>query len=640
MARRFVDGDLVTATVAVEDDGRGTVVNATLCSRSRRLLAGLVETCGATSSVAVDPTLSSQSWRLPVSTGHLPAGTGVVFSITGHPGRPWHAGAVVAGPFTTTDVAWVRALASVRALDSLAAPCVPAPFTNPDVDVMAILRGDALAATTGTDSPPPRTTQSTQSTQSTGVSVPSRRDRRGMPIFTIDGASTRDIDDAIFAELVPGGVRVEVHIADVAAAIPAGSALDATAAARATSVYLLGHNIPMLPRHLSEDALSLVAASERNTLAVAFTVITEDTPGAIVDVDVFRASIRSAARLDYDTVEAHLIAGADLPAPAAVAVALAAAVIASNALSLARESRHTVRGLFVDPQLVVAVAGGLPVASEPPATPAASDLIERLMVAANESVARWLCERDLPALFRTHAGFAALDFAAMELFAGGPLAAPGVAPTAAAVCVVQERLAATDPATAASFAAVAAAAMGRARYRALPEHHFGLDSLPYCHFTSPIRRYADLVVHRVIAAALDGLPGPYSVADLDDLAAHIDVRTGAAARAESLERALLWGLALGATLASGGVVTEVATVSRLTPKGAVVRINRLGVTGFVSAGSLGRHWDVTDDGFSATTSNRSGARATLRLGASFDVELTSVAAVGGQLSFVPAHPVI
>lgn len=622
VAERFVDSDRVSAAVALEADGRASVVSATLIERPRRLLAGTVVAWGDGLGLRPDGALASKDWRLSGEASGLAVGSCVVVAIAAKNGR-WHTGRVVAGPFGPTSAAWVQALAVTRALGPVE-DLVPDAFRVEGVDPAEVLHSDCAATLRGNDP------EARRAAGRPGA-APARTDRTGEACFTIDGPSTKDLDDAIYARPVAGGVRVEVHIADVTAAVAAGTALDAQAAARATSVYLVGRNIPMLPRRLSEDQLSLLAGERRHCLAVGFTVATSGPEaGAVGEVEVFRSTIASAARLTYQQVEDDLDGTSALAVSPAVAASVAAAASAAVALGTARGGRDTLDGLFIDAELGIGVdEGGDPASHVPAATPVAQALVERLMVAANESVAGWTASRGLPSLYRAHDGVAAEEMGAMEAFAGGPLCAPGSAPTAGEVRVVLDRLGAADPVAAAGFASVTASAMGRAGYRVSPDHHFGLDSRPYCHFTSPIRRYADVVVHRVVSAALDGAPSPYSAEELTALAAHLDSRNGAAARAESLERAMLWSLVLGASLAAGSAGVEAATVSRLTPKGASVRIGRLGVTGFVESFTMGMGWAVSEDGFSASL--RQGEP--VHLGQLLRVELSSIDGPVGRLTY-------
>ncbi|HEY4219795.1 MAG TPA: RNB domain-containing ribonuclease, partial [Myxococcota bacterium] len=174
--------------------------------------------------------------------------------------------------------------------------------------------------------------------RATAPALAGRCDLRGMVTVTIDGPSTRDIDDALLA-LPPddeGALRVIVAIADVAAAVPAGGALDDDAKARATSVYLAGKTLPMLPRRLSEDLLSLVEGADRPALTAELRI---DVEGRVLAVDVHEAVIRSTARLSYDQVARFLDHGDNDAVPEATRETLRLLRAASARLSQARSER-------------------------------------------------------------------------------------------------------------------------------------------------------------------------------------------------------------------------------------------------------------------------------------------------------------
>jgi ribonuclease R len=616
LAGLLLDADRVTATVAVTDDGKATVTATALVDRPRRLLVGTVGRTGKHLVLQLPPELAGKAWQLPAGTT-MSIGAGLVVAIA-DTDTGWRTTKVVAGPLDPVTPAWARTLAAVRALEPATVE-LPEAFRHRTVDPATVQLHDVVAAVRGTDpthrhdrgQPPP---------------TPDRR-RRHRGVFTVDSPGTRDLDDAIVAWPVPGGVAVEVHIADVAAAVAAGSPVDASAAARGTSVYLAGGNLPMLPRELSEDRLSLRPGVDRHTVAVRFVVPTvgPDT-GVPAQVEVFLATIRSQARLSYHQVEAHLTGTAAVPA--AVRSSVDAAAAAADALSVARARRSTLESLFTPSELDVCLDGGQVVIRRLDDTPTAQRLVERLMVAANEAVPGWLFDRGYDAVLRTHPGIDSDAVSELEYFAGRPVGAVATAPTAAELLTVLAELDTTNPVAAAGFRTVLTAAMSRASYQVAPGPHFGLGSPLYCHFTSPIRRYADLVVHRIIHAALSGQPAPYTHDELTGLVGHLNARTGAAARAESLERTMFWSLALGAGLAVGPVLVEEAAVTRITKHGLSVRINRLGVTGLVVADRFGNRWRPAVDGRTAD-----GTRGVVHLGDRLRVTLATVDGTVGRLQF-------
>lgn len=583
IAERLLEGDVVSASVELDRRG-ATVVDFELMSRPRRLLAGVVVRWGRGLALRPDSSLGTKDRRLPDRFPAKP-GDAVVVAIRPDNGSSrWQVASLVAGPMAASSPQYAKALASVRAFGTY----VTADDTEHTADVLA---SDLMALVCGTDASYPAVPAP--------AGVVGRRDATSDPAFTVDSASTRDLDDAVCARRVSGGVRVDVHIADVAVSVPSGSALDMAARARGTSVYMLGRTLPMLPPELSEGALSLLPGVDRATVCVSFTVSTEGGDvGAVSDVEVHRAKIRSAARLTYDDVSRFLEDGR-LSASDDVADSVAAAAAAADALGAARCGRDTLEGeatsggrprLFEPPRFELELVDGQPTPMPFDPDAPAQLMVERLMVAANEAVASWLLSAGASAIYRTHPGVDSdaigdLEAASGSTFAGTPSAADIVA-----------ALSGLEGSDADRFATVVASSMARAAYVAQPGHHFGLDSHPYTHFTSPIRRYADLVVHRVVASVLDGTPAPYSDQELERICGHLNVRMSAAARAESMEKAMLWTTVL--TSSHRHLVTE-ATVVRLTPRGASVRLPDVGVTAFVPAAEFGDDYFVDPDGLAA-----------------------------------------
>src|ERR687898_738062 len=225
---------------------------------------------------------------------------------------------------------------------------------------------------------------------------PERRDLRALPTFTIDPPTARDFDDAISAERLHGGVvRVWVHIADVAAHVPPGSAVDREAYRRGTSVYVPGKVEPMLPEALSNDACSLVPHQDRLAVTVEL-----DLDGADVLRTAFhRSVIRSDARLDYPRVD-RVFAGRER-AESPWATPLEAARGVARALEDARAARGALAVESVEPEFDFSREGHV-TGVEPSQQTESHKLIEHLMIAANEAVATFLESRRLPALYRVH----------------------------------------------------------------------------------------------------------------------------------------------------------------------------------------------------------------------------------------------
>jgi len=474
-----------------------------------------------------------------------------------------------------------------------------------------------------------------------------RIDLTGQACCTIDGPGTRDLDDAIHAvRLEHGATRVSVHIADAAATVRPGSALDRRSRTRATTTYLASGAWPMLPRHLSEVALSLGPGRVRRALSVQFTV---DGGGDVTDVAVSAATVRSAARLTYAQVEGWLSGvtaeGADdgvdvtpeVDVPDDVRAAVFAAHEAAERIGAARLARGAGSGgLFRDAEAVPAVDGDRVTLQRLVPTPMASRLIERLMVAANEAVARWLLEHGAPALYRVQP---APDPERLQQLVG-LLATVGLSVDVEALADPSATEALVDTAADAGLersvvAGLVAQGMQRAGYETDPGSHFGLASGAYVHFTSPIRRYADLVVHRAAHAILggDAASGPTG-AELSRLAPWLDHRSGAVSRTERFELKLLWADVLSRTVAGGRPYKTTALIGAVRRAGLRIRVDRFDLVGTVPAttlapGNVAAYVQAGDE-LSATVGD-----LTFHVGDRIRVAIEEADRSTGELTFTP-----
>ena len=311
--------------------------------------------------------------------------------------------------------------------------------------------------------------------------VGEREDLRDLPTVTIDGADAKDFDDAISVKRSDDGYRLWVHIADVTHYVRPGSVLDREAQRRANSVYLPGTVAPMLPRALSEDACSLRPGEEKAAVTVEVEVAAS---GEARSSRAYRSVISSDARLTYGGVDAFLRGEDEVRQPELVR--------AAYELSRRLKTRAAVRGKLElggrEPEYDVDDAG-VPVSARVRRSTPARDLIEELMVLANEEVAKKLRGRP-GAVYRVHERPDGED---METLAER-LAAVGVdvEPTPENLGTIAQQ-AKSD-----AINYLILRALPRAFYTPASLGHYGLALENYTHFTSPIRRYSDVLVHRAL----------------------------------------------------------------------------------------------------------------------------------------------
>jgi ribonuclease R len=332
-----------------------------------------------------------------------------------------------------------------------------------------------------------------------------RRDLTELPTFTIDPASARDFDDAISARREANGIRAWIHIADVAAHVRPGTPLDLEARRRGNSTYVPGAVEPMLPRALSEDACSLAAGVER----LAVTAEIELSPsGAPLSSSFYRSRICSRARLDYDQLD--LVFAGRGSAPESVAEPLGVAREAAAALAEQRGST-SLDIESSEPEFRFDSSGNA-IAARSGTQTESHRLIERLMILANEEVAQLLERKRVPAVYRVHAQPDPLRVERLieQLHALGvptPPLGQGLAPSQAGQAVAEASRLVLEEARRRghgreAYTSLVLRSLMQASYSDRNSGHAGLGSRAYCHFTSPIRRYPDLLVHRSLLATL------------------------------------------------------------------------------------------------------------------------------------------
>ena len=468
-----------------------------------------------------------------------------------------------------------------------------------------------------------------------------RRDLTALATFTVDPATARDFDDAVSAQREGEGARVWIHIADVAAHVKPGSLLDQEARRRGNSTYVPGAVEPMLPHALSSEACSLAPGVSR----LAVTTEVELGPGMEPrKARFYRSRIRSDARLNYDELD-EIFAGRGRP-PAEVAEPLAAAREVAAGLGEHRGTTSLDVESF-EPEFRFDADGNV-VAAQGVAQTEAHRLIERLMILNNEQVAELLERERVPAIYRVHAqpDAARVEHLLEQLTALGVPTPPlrqGLAPSeaghlAAEASRLVRREAARRGHGREAYTSLVLRSLKQATYSERNIGHAGLGSAAYCHFTSPIRRYPDLVCHRALLALLgEGEEAP-SLAEARDAAADASARERESAQIERhaddvcaaflLERELgERGLDAVFEGEVSGVIRSAAFVSFGGELGDVYE-------GMLPARRLPGEYYALDKAEVALVGRESGAR--VRLGDPISVRVAGVDAPRGRAELEPA----
>ena len=498
---------------------------------------------------------------------------------------------------------------------------------------------------------------------------PLRRDIRDRFAITIDPVDARDFDDAIsVARTVRGGWMLGVHIADVSHYVDWESAIDLEARRRSTSVYLADRVLPMLPERLCNDLCSLRPDEDR----LAFTVDIElDAQGRVRTYEPYPSVIRSRVRMDYGAADALLREGdpdgaaldaaargrAELAVEAARAngVDLRAFLRNADALARARREIRRKRGSidFDTPEVHVLLdEAGMPVDIVTRERTAATSLVEEAMLLANECVAEFLADRDLVSAYRVHEdpspdslASAAKTLTELGAVEGGLAAGIMLGDPRAINAAVED---AADTAFAPQVNALLLRAQQRAVYKSHNEGHYALGARAYCHFTSPIRRYPDLIAHRVLKVALakhelgkkEALAraprltgkGPQALEaicpQLCRQASDNERAADAAANAsQKVKVAQLYAGRIGER--------DTGTVSWISDLGAFVRLDATGAEGLIRMNALGAEWWDFDDVRLTLTGDSTGTK--VGLGCRVVVEVASVNVLRGHLDLKLLH---
>jgi ribonuclease R len=458
-----------------------------------------------------------------------------------------------------------------------------------------------------------------------------REDLRHLPFVTIDPADARDRDDAVWPEADPdprnkGGWVVMVAIADVASYVKPGSALDKEARARGNSVYFPDRVVPMLPERISNHLCSLQAKEARPCLAVRMVF---DKDGRKKSHRFLRGLMRSAAALAYEQAQAAIDGKPDDVTGPLLEPVLLPLWGAYGSLTKARTERAPLDLDLPERKIQLDQQGRVRGVITPPRLDA-HRLIEEFMIAANVAAAEELEAKHTPLIYRVHDQPSKEKLAALSEFLstlGVKLPKTGQLKPAHFNRILAE--ARSSPA-AELVAEMVLRSQAQAEYSAGNFGHFGLNLRRYAHFTSPIRRYADLMVHRALIRALKLGDDSLTDAEIPLLEKIAEAISGTERRAMAAERETADRL-IAAYLADRIGAKFAARVSGLTRTGLFVRLAETGADGFVPASSIGHEYFYHDEKRQALIGEETGAA--FQLGDPVEVRLVEAIPSAGALRF-------
>ncbi|WED43013.1 ribonuclease R [Legionella cardiaca] len=461
--------------------------------------------------------------------------------------------------------------------------------------------------------------------------IKGRTDLRNLPFVTIDGEDAKDFDDAVYCYQKPkGGYQLYVAIADVSHYVKVDSALDKEAAKRGNSVYFPGQVVPMLPEALSNGICSLNPHVDRLCMVAEMAISTD---GKITRSRFYRAVFHSHARLTYTQVGKWLEANADMGEHEELRPALEALNSLFNVLLKARKSRGAIDFETTETSIEFdenrKIERIVPVMRND-----AHRLIEECMLAANVATARFLEKAEIPTLYRVHSLPDEDKINALRLFLGelGLRLGGGKKPhpkdfqkTMAEIGERPERH---------LIETVMLRSLKQAQYIEENDGHFGLAYPAYTHFTSPIRRYPDLLIHRAIGHLIDNqeiVHFPYTKEDMNRMGKHCSTTER---RADEATREVISWLKCEYMQDKLGQVFE-GTISAVTGFGIFVELNEIYVEGLVHITSLRNDYYAFDAVKHRLVGERSGQ--VYRLGDKMSVMVARVDLDERKIDFEPVE---